>query len=70
MAEEGDVIEFNIVAEDIDNQQLTIGWANAGGVPAQSLTDNHDGTASFIWETSFDDAGEYNPTIIVTRSTR
>ena len=65
-AEEGDVIEFNIVAEDIDSQELTIGWANAGGVPAQSLTDNHDGTASFIWETSFNNAGEYNPTIIVT----
>ncbi len=53
-------IDFSGTDEDQDDLQWLI--ADRGGLPEQAnLTDNGDGTASFTWSPTQDDAGEYSP---------
>ncbi len=54
----GEVIEFNLEAIDVDNEELEIELE--GNLPEViEFVDNGDGSAFFRWETELDDAGEY-----------
>ncbi|NQU05967.1 MAG: choice-of-anchor D domain-containing protein, partial [Calditrichaeota bacterium] len=66
---EGNVAEFDLVAQDTldNNDQLSIEISDLGGLPNEDvLTDNGNGNASFSWETSIDDEGEYHPVFTVS----
>jgi hypothetical protein len=66
---EGNVAEFDLIAQDTldNNEQLTIEISDLGGLPnADGLTDNGNGNASFSWQTSDEDEGEYNPVFTVS----
>ncbi len=64
--EEGELLEIDLVAGDIDSEELTISWVDANGLPEESLTDNGDGTATIAWEPTFEDAGEFLPVLQVS----
>ncbi len=59
----GEVIRFVLQGRDEDREDsLSFTISNRGGLPeGATLTDNRDGTASFSWETTNNDAGEYAP---------
>ena len=63
---EGDVVEFSLIASDIDSEDLMIDWVDADGIAVESLTDNNDGTASISWTPTFEDEGEFNPIFSVS----
>jgi hypothetical protein len=61
-------ISFNIMADDVDEgDELSIEMTDPDGLPdAVEFVDNNDGTATFTWQTTIDDVGEYNPTFTVS----
>ncbi len=63
---EGATIEFDLVATDVDNQNLAIRWGERADIPMDALDDAGDGTAHFMWETDNEDAGEYDVSFVVT----
>ncbi|MDP8240478.1 MAG: Ig-like domain-containing protein [Candidatus Hatepunaea meridiana] len=64
--DEGGLIEFELVAFDPDDDDLSFTW-NRDDLPEDAeFTDNGDWTANFFWQTGFGDAGEYHPVFIVT----
>ncbi|MDP8238838.1 MAG: hypothetical protein P9X24_07095 [Candidatus Hatepunaea meridiana] len=69
MAYETDLIEFTLIAQDnVDlNDELTIEMIELGGLPgAISFNDDGHGTAVFICETDYEDAGLYDPSFTVS----
>ena len=62
-----ELIEFALVAEDVDGDDLEISILNRGGLPEEgpAVEDHGDGTATFSWQTTENDAGDYNPTFRV-----
>ncbi|NQT35010.1 tandem-95 repeat protein [bacterium] len=64
--DEEDVVDFTMVASDPDGQDLTISYNPNGTPDAAQFNDNGDGTATFYWETTLDDAGNYIPIFTVT----
>ena len=65
-ADEGDVIEFELEAEDDNDDELVILMVSEDLPDEAEFTDNGDGTGDFRWETSFEDEGRYNVTFIVS----
>ncbi|MDP8239314.1 MAG: choice-of-anchor D domain-containing protein [Candidatus Hatepunaea meridiana] len=66
---EGNVARFELIAQDdVDNNNdLTIEFSDRGGLPDEAeLNDNEHGTASFTWQTTFEDEGEYTPIFTVS----
>ncbi|MDP8238837.1 MAG: Ig-like domain-containing protein [Candidatus Hatepunaea meridiana] len=55
-------MSFELVAIDVDREdRLTIDFAERSGLPeAAEIDDIGDGTATFLWLTTFADEGEYN----------
>ncbi|MDP8238835.1 MAG: Ig-like domain-containing protein [Candidatus Hatepunaea meridiana] len=54
------MISFDVEASDIEDNDLTIELSDRGRLPDEAeLEDHGDGTATFNWQTTFDDAGEY-----------
>ncbi len=65
-ADEGAMIQFSVMADDRNNDAITI-LIDRGGLPgAANFTDNGDGTGEFVWQTDFDDAGEYRIILFVS----
>jgi hypothetical protein len=67
-AAESDLIEFALVAEDVDfeldeNEVLALSILDDDGISDRGarFVDNWDGTADFTWQTDYEDAGEYVP---------
>ncbi|MCF7810723.1 choice-of-anchor D domain-containing protein [bacterium] len=63
-----DLITFEIEAEDVDTgDELTIVMTDAGGLPeVVEFVDNEDGSATFTWQTTDEDEGEYYPIFVVS----
>ncbi|NQU05488.1 MAG: choice-of-anchor D domain-containing protein, partial [Calditrichaeota bacterium] len=60
---ESDLIEFDVVGEDVDNQELTI----TDDIPdGAEFNDNGDGTGHFRWQTDYDDAGDHTLMFILS----
>ncbi len=58
-ADEDHLIEFAVCGSDPDGDDLEITFSSDNLPEAAELTDNGDGTGDFIWQTTFNDAGEY-----------
>src|SRR5207302_8602173 len=54
---EGQLLQFTVTATDPDGDALTFAGANLP--TGATLTDNHNGTATFSWTPSFTQAGNY-----------
>ncbi len=64
---EGQLLQFTVTATDPDGDALTFAGANLP--TGATLTDHHNGTATFSWTPSFTQAGNYpNAMVIVTDS--
>src|SRR5205807_598482 len=64
---EGQLLQFTVTATDPDGDALSFAGANLP--TGATLTDNHNGTATFSWPPSFTQAGNYtNVMITVTDS--
>ncbi|HTM07865.1 MAG TPA: Ig-like domain-containing protein [Verrucomicrobiae bacterium] len=62
---EGQLLQFTITATDSDGNALA--FTGSSLPTGASLTDNHNGTATFAWTPSFSQAGNYpNVTVTVT----
>ena len=62
-----DLISFELTAFDIDGDDLSITFDDRSGIPeAADFTDYADGTASFNWQTGYDDEGVYDPLFSVS----
>ncbi len=59
---ENSEVRFVVTGSDPDNNNLVISLINSNLPQAATLTDHHDGTATFTWSPSFDDAGNYAAT--------
>jgi len=67
------VIEFSATDEEDDqdeNVNLVFTLSDRDGLPDEGpvFVDNGDGTASFTWTPTFEEAGQYNPIFTVTDS--
>ena len=62
----GDSIEFVLVAEDMDNDELSIEMLGDELPDSAIFIDNGDGSGNFHWQTSEGDTGEYNPLFVVS----
>ncbi|NQT33643.1 T9SS type A sorting domain-containing protein, partial [bacterium] len=61
----GDIIQFAVTGSDPDDDNLSISLAT--DVPeGYNFTDNGDGTASFSWQTTVDDLGDYTATFTIS----
>ncbi|NQU05250.1 MAG: choice-of-anchor D domain-containing protein, partial [Calditrichaeota bacterium] len=60
---EGDLIEFNLAGEDVDDEELTITAELPEGA---ELEDDGEGNAFFRWQTYHDDGGEYSITFTLS----
>jgi len=58
IVDEGELLEFTITATDQDNNKIYLGIENLPG-NAQFI-DNEDGTGLFLWQTNFNDYGNYD----------
>lgn len=61
---EGEEGSFNLQAQDLEDPPEDLVWEmiDNGGLPGgPEFVDNGNGTATFTWTPTFDDAGEYNP---------
>src|SRR5205807_1226803 len=64
---EGQLLQFTVTATDPDGDTLSFAGANLP--TGATLTDNHNGTATFSWTPSFTQAGNYtNVMVTVTDS--
>lgn len=64
--DETDLIEFNVSASDIDNEDLELTF-DPGNFPEDAvLIDNGDGTGTFRWQTDFGSSGNYRGGLIVS----
>ncbi|MDP8239867.1 MAG: tetratricopeptide repeat protein, partial [Candidatus Hatepunaea meridiana] len=62
----GSLIEFTIIGSDPKDQSLTIEYSSEDLPEVIQFTDNNDGTGSFIWQTTSDDAGSYTARFILS----
>ncbi len=58
-SEEGSLVEFTAIAIDPEDKALTITFESEDIPDTVLFTDNGDGTATFHWETTFEDSGSY-----------
>jgi phage-related protein len=54
---EGQILQVNVSATDADGTTPVLGASNLP--PSASFVDNHDGTGTFTWATTFSDSGTY-----------
>ncbi|MCF7811230.1 tandem-95 repeat protein, partial [bacterium] len=64
--DEDQELSFTVEASDPDGDDLTVDASSDDLPDGWDFTDNGDGTASFIWTPSYEDAGEYSLTITVS----
>ncbi|MDP8241096.1 MAG: Ig-like domain-containing protein [Candidatus Hatepunaea meridiana] len=68
--DENSLIEFMVYADDLEDEDLTITWTSTGEdeIPQDVIqfNDLEDGSASFVWQTNYDDAGRYTATFTVS----
>jgi hypothetical protein len=64
---ESEELAFEVIAHDPDNDEMTITITDRGGLPDEAqFTDNDNGTGNFVWETNYNNAGEYHPVFTVS----
>ncbi|MDP8240375.1 MAG: choice-of-anchor D domain-containing protein, partial [Candidatus Hatepunaea meridiana] len=63
---EDDNLTFNVQAEDVDGDDLELSAVSEDLPEGWEFTDNGDGTGSFDWTPSFEDAGSYEVTFTVS----
>ncbi|HUT63812.1 MAG TPA: Ig-like domain-containing protein, partial [Anaerolineae bacterium] len=63
---EGNLLEFDIRADDPNDDRLTLEMHSEDLPDEAEFTDNRDGTGDFHWETNFEDEGSYDVTFIVS----
>ncbi|NQT34863.1 tandem-95 repeat protein [bacterium] len=67
IADENDIIDFIVTGIDLDaDDDLTIIYSSDNIPEAADFTDLTDGTASFRWQPTFDDAGNYSATFTLS----
>ncbi|MDP8240252.1 MAG: Ig-like domain-containing protein, partial [Candidatus Hatepunaea meridiana] len=67
IGEENEEIVFEVQTHDPDGDDITIELTDRGGLPDEAVfTDNGEGTGSFAWTPTFDDAGEYTPVFTIS----
>jgi len=59
---EGTTIQFTVEATDPNGTTPALTWAPGSGLEAAMFTDNGNGTGTFEWTTTYDDAGTYEAT--------
>ena len=59
-------IDFDLAAEDIDGDAISIYWYVTDGLPEGALVDYEDGTATVYWEPTQDDVGVHSPVFEVS----
>ena len=67
--DEGVLLTFDVSATDADSDPLTLRMNSADLPGAATLTDNGDGTGTFNWTPTFDDAGVYTAQIVADDGT-
>ena len=63
---ENSEISFNVEGSDVDGDELDIDFASDDLPEEARFTDRNDGTGTFTWQTTFDDAGEYHATLTLS----
>lgn len=63
---EGDLIEFTVLASDVDNDRLNLTLERDGLPEAARFEQTGDSTGRFTWQTTFNDAGNYSPIFIAS----
>ena len=64
--DEGDLIELNYHAVDVEDEPAELNWAIADQPEGSDFTDNDDGSMTFTWQTDAFDFGDYAPVLTVT----
>ncbi|MCF7811071.1 tandem-95 repeat protein, partial [bacterium] len=59
-------LTFTLAASDADGDNVTLRMESDELPEEAQFTDNHDGTGDFYWETTYEDAGTYHATFIVS----
>jgi len=65
-AQERDLVQFNVIAEDRNNDNLTLEMLRDGLPDSAGFNDNANGSGSFRWQTEIGDAGFYHPVFVVS----
>jgi hypothetical protein len=63
--DEDQTLEFIVEGSDPDGDALTVRASSDDLPEIWEFTDNEDGTGSFVWHPSYEDAGEYMLTVFV-----
>ncbi|MCF7809803.1 tandem-95 repeat protein [bacterium] len=67
---ESEELAFEVIVHDPDEDEVSITITDRGGLPEEAgFTDNHNGTGNFVWETGYEDEGEYHPVFTVSDGT-
>ncbi|HHE46227.1 MAG TPA: tandem-95 repeat protein, partial [Bacteroidetes bacterium] len=67
VVDEGQYIEFMVVGMDSDpSDELTVTFSSIELQPVAQFTDHGDGSGTFSWQTTFEDAGEYVATFTLS----
>ena len=63
--DEGSLIEFEVLGLDADIDDLTISFTSENLPETAAFTDIGEGSGTFSWQTTFEDAGDYSLTLIL-----
>ncbi|NQT34885.1 tandem-95 repeat protein [bacterium] len=63
---EAEQLQFTVVGSDPDGNDLTIEMTTENLPEGWNFTDNNDGTGSFSWTPSYDDAGDYTARFVLS----
>ncbi|MFC2150297.1 tetratricopeptide repeat protein [Calditrichota bacterium] len=66
VTDEGLPVDFTVMGEDPDGDQLTIEFSSPDLPETAVFTDNLDGSASIYWETGYEDEGEYSASFLLS----
>ncbi|NQT35063.1 tetratricopeptide repeat protein [bacterium] len=63
--DEGSLIEFEVLGLDADGDEITISFSSDNLPETAVFTDLGEGSGTFSWQTTFDDAGGYSLTLVL-----
>ena len=63
--DEGSLIEFEVLGLDADGDEITISFSSDNLPEIAVFTDLGEGSGTFSWQTTFDDAGGYSLTLVL-----
>ncbi len=64
--DETEQLQFTVTGSDPDGDDVTIVYSSEDIPEAAEFSDNGDGTGTFTWTPSYDDAGEYGAEFIIS----